>query len=49
MPDVCYAGKIAILKNKHHFYLHNKALGWILGAWYAGKSSDFLRIALLPA
>ena len=41
MPDVGYAGKIAILKNEHHFDLHNRPLGWILGAWYAGRSNVF--------
>ena len=40
IPDVCYAGTNAIPQNKHHVYLHNRPLGWILGAWYAGKSID---------
>ena len=45
MPDVGYAGKFAILKNKHHFYLHNSPLGWVLGIWYAGTSDFFGGIA----
>ena len=50
MPGVCYAGKSAILKKKHDFYLHNRPSRWILDAWYAGKSDDlFEGIILLPA
>ena len=41
MSDVCYAGKSAILKKKHYFYLHTRHLRSILGACYAGKSDVF--------
>ena len=36
----CYAGKSAILKKKHQFYLHSRHLRSILGVCYAGKSDD---------
>ena len=41
MAGVCYAGKNAILKKKHQFYLHNRHLGSIPSACYAGKSDDW--------
>ena len=41
MPGVYYAGKNAILKNKHQFYLHNRPLGSIPSGCYAGKSNDW--------
>ena len=41
MPGVYYAGKNAILKKKQHFYLHNRHLGSIPSACYAGKSDDW--------
>ena len=41
MSGVCYAGKNAILKKKQQFYLHNRHLGSIPSACYAGKSDDW--------
>ena len=41
MPGVYYAGKNAILKKKHQFYLHNRPLGSIPRACYAGISDDW--------
>ena len=38
---VCYAGKSAILKKRHYFYLHTRHLRSSLGACYAGKSDVF--------
>ena len=38
MLGVCYAGKNAIFKNKHDFYLHDRHLRPMLGSCYAGKS-----------
>ena len=41
MSGVCYAGKSAILKKNHYFYLHTRHLRSILGACHAGKSDVF--------
>ena len=38
MSGVCYAGKNAIFKNKHQFYLDNRHLRPTQGGCYAGKS-----------
>ena len=38
MLGVCCAGKSAILKNKHDFYLHDRHLSPMVGSCYAGKS-----------
>ena len=33
--------KLQFSKTNITFYLQNRPLGWILGAWYAGKSNVF--------
>ena len=46
----CYAGKNAILKKKHQFYLHSRHLRSILGVYYAGKTDGWkLKNSLLRA
>ena len=50
MLGVCYAGKNAIFKNKHDFYLHDGHLRPMLGSCYAGKSEGcHNKASLLPA
>ena len=41
ISGVCYGGKNAIFKKKNQFYLHNRHLGSIPSACYAGKSDDW--------